>query len=277
MKDLAQKAERLLELHQGPKTLLLPNIWDVFGAKTLVSLGYPAIATASASVAYSLGWRDGEKIPFERMLSRVSEVAGAVEVPVTADLEGGYADRPEDLAKNMVRALEHGVAGINLEDTHRGSGKLYEIERQCDRIRAVREAAESFGIHLVINARTDVFLRESEAPHTEKLNHCIRRLTAYREAGADCVYPIPLGDVKSLRKVKDAVEAPVNAYAGAADASSLVELEQAGIQRVSFGPTMFRATMGRLQSLASHIWEHGDLASIHDRSLSGKDVDQILG
>jgi len=275
VRDQAKKAEQLLALHHRPKLLLLPNIWDPIGAMTLESLGYPAVATASASVAYSLGYPDGEHIPFDLMLDRVGSVADAVQVPVTADLEGGYADDPNDTAANIRRALDRGIVGINLEDTERSRGELYKIEQQCERIRAIRRMAEQVGVPLVINARTDVYLRDRDSSAKEKLTHCIERLKAYRDAGADCLYPIPLGDLATLRKIHDAVQTPMNAFAGAG-ADSLLELERGGVRRVSFGPRLFRAVQGRLKAIVMGLQDYESYDAITDGAISGSEIDQIL-
>jgi 2-methylisocitrate lyase-like PEP mutase family enzyme len=135
---LTQKAERLRALHHTGRILVLPNIWDPGGARMMESLGYPAVATASASIAYALGYDDGQQITLEAMLDVVGRVASSVHVPVTADMEWGYAEEPQDVAENMRRVLPAGAVGINLEDSVREGERLFEVEFQCARISAVR-------------------------------------------------------------------------------------------------------------------------------------------
>ncbi len=155
--DLAQKADRFRALHHEGRILVLPNTWDPGGARMMEWLGYPAVATASASVAYALGYDDGQQITLDAMLDVVGRVASSVKVPVTADMEWGYAEQPKDVAENMRRVLRAGAAGINLEDSIREGESMFETELQCARIRAVREMSRREGVPLFINARTDVF------------------------------------------------------------------------------------------------------------------------
>src|SRR5579871_6731798 len=144
-----QKANTLRELHHGAKALLLPNVWDVAGARIIEEAGFPAIATTSAGIAFSLGYPDGQKISREEMLARVGRIARAVKVPVTADVEAGYGARPEDAARTAREVIVAGAVGINLEDATGDAGRpLYELPLQLERIRAVREAALKSGVLL---------------------------------------------------------------------------------------------------------------------------------
>src|SRR5215211_6039873 len=200
--DLTQKAERLRALHHGRRILVLPNIWDPGGARMLEWLGYPAVATASAAVAYSLGYDDRQQITLDAMLDVVGRVARAVKVPVTADMEWGYAEQPDDVAENMRRVLRAGAVGINLEDSVREGEVLFPIEFQCDRIRAVREMARQEGVPFFINARTDVFWPAVPGTEAEKFDEAVRRAKAYVEAGGDGFYPILLGDLDTLKRLR---------------------------------------------------------------------------
>ena len=197
----AAKAQRFLALHHDPKLLVLPNIWDPLGARMLESVGYPAVATASAAVAFSQGYDDGEQIPFDLMLDVIRRIAERVEVPVTADVERGFAGSPEDVAENMKRVLQAGAVGINLEDSRSEGGELLAADAQADRLRAVREMADREQIPLVINARTDVFLRDTPTSRSEKIEEAITRGRRYLEAGADCLYPIGAGDLETVRTI----------------------------------------------------------------------------
>ncbi len=254
--DLTQKAERLRALHEGERMLVLPNIWDPGGARMLEHLGYPAVATASAAVAYSLGYDDGQQLTLDAMLDAVGRVASSVDVPVTADMEWGYAEQPEDVAETMREVLRAGAVGINLEDSSRGRETLFDIGFQCARIRAVREMAREEGVPLVINARTDVFFPKVSGTADEKFDQAVLRAKAYLEAGGDCFYPIMLGDLATLRKLFQAIQAPINVLAPTARAT-LLELEAAGIARVSLGPALMWASLTVMQKIAVELRDGG--------------------
>src|SRR5574341_911408 len=182
------KAEAFRRLHAGPRMLVLPNVWDVASAKIVELAGYPAIATSSAAVAWMLGYPDGERIGRDEMAAAVARIARAVAVPVTADMEAGYGTRPEDAAATARAVVPAGAVGMNLEDAADSEGAaLLDEARQCERIQAAREAAAAAGVPLVINARTDVFLSGIGEPGG-RLAHAVRRLNAYRDAGADSLF-----------------------------------------------------------------------------------------
>jgi predicted thioesterase len=154
-----QKAEGLRALHRGPRILVLPNAWDVASARLLEEAGFGAIATTSAGIAFTLGYPDGQRISREEMLAVVGRIAAAVKVPVTADVEAGYGDRPEDAARTARDVIEAGAVGMNLEDgTDDPQHPLSDLALQVERLAAVQEAARSAGVPVVLNARTDVYL-----------------------------------------------------------------------------------------------------------------------
>ncbi|HEY1055814.1 MAG TPA: isocitrate lyase/phosphoenolpyruvate mutase family protein, partial [Emticicia sp.] len=153
-----EKALKLYALHHTGKLLILPNIWDALGALLLESLEFPAIATASASVAYSNGYNDGEQIPFNEVLIRLRQIAQSVDVPVTADIESAYATTDAQLRENINLLLDTGIVGINIEDTKTDTHSLYSIEEQSNRISIIKEVAKERDIPLFVNARTDVLI-----------------------------------------------------------------------------------------------------------------------
>lgn len=273
--DLVQKAERLRALHQGSRILVLPNIWDPGGARMMEWLGYPAVATASASVAYSLGYDDLQQITLDAMVDVVGRVASAVQVPVTADLEWGYAEEPQDVAENMRRVLRAGAVGINLEDSIREGEVLFPIEYQCARIRAVREMAEQEGVPLFINARTDVFWPRVPGTPDVKLEEAIKRARAYLEAGGDCFYPILLGDLDTLKTIYEAIKAPINVLAPTSKAT-LEELEEAGIARVSLGPALMWATLTTMRNIAVGLQNYGSFEPFTKDMISSDDIRAYL-
>jgi len=182
-------AEQLLALHHAQQPLILVNVWDVASALVVQRARLPAIATSSSAVSSALGYPDGERIPAEEMLAAVARIAARVSVPVTADLEAGYAEDLEGVAATARHLVETGAVGLNLEDgIDPETGSLRTPDQAAQRVRAVRKVAHELGVPLVINARTDAFLGASGAPH-ELLSDAIARLSAYRDAGADCLFP----------------------------------------------------------------------------------------
>ncbi|MCZ6766538.1 MAG: isocitrate lyase/phosphoenolpyruvate mutase family protein, partial [bacterium] len=229
-----QKAKDFLALHHDPKLLVLPNIWDPGGARLLEHLGYPAVATASAAVAYSLGHDDGERITFDVMVDVIQRIASAVSVPVSADIEGGYGEDPLDVFNNVRRIVQAGAVGINIEDSFSEGGPLRDASSQCERIRQARNAARGEKVPIVINARMDVFIG-SDTATDDQMSEAVSRARAYLDAGADCIYPITLGRIKALKELLSQIRAPINVYANA-KAAPMRDLEKAGISRLSLGP-----------------------------------------
>ncbi len=270
-----KRAEKFRRLHQDPKLLVLPNIWDPLGARMLESLGYPAVATASAAVAFSLGYDDGEKIDFETMLETIRRIAASVDVPVSADIEGGYAETAEGVAGNVRQALLAGAVGINLEDSVGGEGKLRHVDDQCERIRAVREMAQGEGIPLLINARVDVFLREGIESRSDRIDETVARARAYVEAGADCIYPIGPGDPATLKPILEEVRAPINVYASTA-AAPMRELETLGVSRLSLGPGMIRASVTTMKRVAERLLDYGSYEPFTNDVLSSDEIRRYL-
>src|SRR5215469_4388456 len=237
------RANAFRAMHRGEKILLLPNAWDVASARVFEDAGFGAIATTSAGVAFSLGYADGQKITREEMLARVGRIAKAVKVPVTADVEAGYGNRPEDAGRTASEVIEAGAVGMNLEDvTDDASHPLAEVSLQLEKIRAAKEAALKRGVLLVLNARTDVYLKQVGAPES-RYDETIRRLEAYRDAGADCVFVPGVYDAETIGRLVRDVKCPVNILVGPGS-PSVPELEKLGVARVSVGSSPMRATLG---------------------------------
>jgi 2-methylisocitrate lyase-like PEP mutase family enzyme len=244
--ELAARAERLLALHAEPGVLVLPNAWDAASAKAFEAAGFAALATTSAGVVESLGHRDGEQAPVAEVLAAVARICGAVSVPVTADLEGGYGLAADDLVDGLLGA---GAVGLNLEDTdHRGPGPLVDAEVQADRLAAVKEAARRRGVDVVLNARVDVHVRQV-GPEEERLAEAIRRGRRYLEAGADCLYPIVVADEPTIRVFVEDTGAPVNILLrpGAPPVARLAEL---GVARATFGSGLMRTALTAARTAA---------------------------
>ena len=269
------KAQALLSLHTSGELLVLPNVWDPIGARVLERLGYPAIATASAAIAESLGYADGENIRLGTMLEILFRMSRSVSVPVTADIEAGYSDTVDALRETIVRVMETGVVGINIEDSLVKGGPLRSIAEQCERISAIREVAVSHGVHIIINARADSFLSSSFSSLQEKIEDAILRARAYVEAGADCIYPIGPGDDETLSLLRERITAPLNVLASP-KASGLADLHRLGINRVSFGPYIFRSCLSKFVGIAEELKGFGKSSCFAKNSLLGADVSKFL-
>ncbi|MHA6628863.1 isocitrate lyase/PEP mutase family protein [Pseudonocardia sichuanensis] len=236
-----EKAGRLRTLHVPGRPLILPNAWDAATAHAVVAAGFPAVATASAAVAPSLGYDDHERTPPDEMFAAVARMARAVEVPVTADIERGYGLPAGEIARRLISA---GAVGCNLEDSDARTGELVPVEEQARLLADVRAAAPE----LVINARVDALIHGSGS-REERIQDAVRRGQAYAAAGADCVYPLIADrlDLAEVRVLVDGIGLPVN-LAFLPGGPSLAELAAAGVARISFGPGLFRLVQGHLDA-----------------------------
>ena len=269
------KAMAFRGMHRGGKILVLPNAWDVASARIFEIAGFGAIATTSAGVAFTLGYPDGQKIPREEMLARVGRIARSVKVPVTADLEAGYGARPEDAARTAREAIEAGAVGMNLEDrADDAAHPLVDLPLQLEKIRAVREAALKTGVLLVLNARTDVYLAKVGEPG-KRYDEAVRRLVAFRDAGADCVFVPGLTDAETIGRIVREVKCPVNILA-TLGAPAATELEKLGVARVSVGSGPMRATLGLTRRIAEELKSAGTYAWL-EGAIPHADVNRMLG
>ena len=270
------KAEHFKKLHQGSEILILPNIWDSLGAALLESLGYPAVATASASVALTNGYEDGEHIPFREVLIRLETITDSVKVPVTADIESGYAITDEALEKNIEQVISTGIVGINLEDHDKQSDTLFSLETQSKRIRLVRKVAETMNVPLFINARTDVYLRgKGFITPEEKLNETLRRGKAYLDAGADGLFPPAMKDKDELAKLVASLRCPVNviAFPGIPDFKTLKEI---GVARISLGPGFLKIAIRAMKQLAQKLKNYEGLDEVIANEVSSEELKKLV-
>jgi len=256
-----KKAEALKALHHGKEPLVLANVWDVASARIIEEAGFPALATTSAGIAFAHGFPDGQKIPADRMMAAIADIAGAVQVPVTADVEAGYGPKPEDAARTARDVMEAGAVGMNFEDaTNDAAHPLTDLGLQLERIRAIRETSAQAGVRLVLNARTDVYLLQVGDP-AKRYDEAVRRLRAYREAGADCVFVPGVRDAETIRRIVAELNCPVNVLA-VPGSPSVPELAALGVKRISLGSGPMRAAMGLLRSLATEIKTKGTYTSM---------------
>jgi 2-methylisocitrate lyase-like PEP mutase family enzyme len=268
------KANAFRAMHRGPDVLVLANVWDVASARILEEAGFGALATTSAGIAFTLGYPDGQKISREEMLARVGRIARAVKVPVTADVEAGYGDRPEDAAETARGVIEAGAIGMNLEDGTDRPGQLVELSLQLEKIRAVREAALKSGVLLVLNARTDVYLEQIGAEET-RYDETVRRLLAYRDAGADCVFVPGLRDAETISRLAKDVQCPLNILAGPGF-PPVPELRKLGVARVSLGSAPMRATLGLVRRMAEELKSTGTYTTL-EGAPAHANVNRMLG
>ena len=260
MAATVEKAEAFRALHRGPRPLVLPNAWDVPSARVFENAGFPAVATSSAGIMVSHGYPDGEEMPRRELLQAVARIAERVAVPVSADVVAGFGRSARDVEKTIGLVIRSGAVGVNIEDLHPTHDGLVRLDVQLRRLEAVKRAAASSGIPLVINARTDAF-RHAAGDEPTRLQEAIRRAGAYRDAGADCVYPMGLTDAASITAFVEAVHCPVNVMVREG-LPPLAELERIGVRRVSFGPSASYAALGLLKRISREVLEQGSFDSL---------------
>lgn len=254
------KADLLRELH-ADGVLVLPNAWDAGSAALIARAGAKAIATTSGGVSWALGRPDGQALSREEMVEQVRLVAAAVDVPVTADVEGGYGHAPEDVAATVEAVIAAGAVGVNIEDSKGFGVPLFTAEEQSARLRAAREAAERAGLpELVVNIRTDVFLFQVGEPEG-RLDDVLARAAAYAEAGADSLFVPGLVDLDVLKRLVEGSPLPVNVMAGPG-APSVAEFEAVGVRRVSLGTAVAQAAYSVAHRAAEEALTKGTYAEL---------------
>jgi 2-methylisocitrate lyase-like PEP mutase family enzyme len=244
-----EKATELLRLHTDPALLVVVNVWDAITAKVVADAGSAALATASHSIAATLGYPDGEQIPRDLMIDMVGRIAAAVDVPVSADLESGYGDAGDTVR----RAIGVGIAGANLED------RMQPLTDSVAAVAAAVKAAESEGVPFVLNARTDAFLKAGDRDPAEVLTDAIERGRAFLDAGAACVFvPGKLDEPTVVALVEALGERRLSVIhvPGSLPQARLAEL---GVARVSFGPFTQRAALTYLADLTADLLGGGAL------------------
>ncbi|CAM4068371.1 isocitrate lyase/phosphoenolpyruvate mutase family protein [Nocardia ninae] len=255
-------AAALRALHERG-IFVLPNAWDAVSAAVIARAGAPAIATTSAGVAWSLGTGDGQQLTRDDTIGVIRRIAAVVDVPVTADVEGGYGPAPEDVAATILAAVSAGAVGVNLEDSTAPGGPLFDTGAQADRLRAAREAAQRADLpELVINARTDVYLFGIGAPES-RFGEVLTRAAAYAAAGADSLFVPGLLDLPTLTDLVAESPLPINVMAGAG-APSVAELAAAGVRRVSVGSAVAQAAYTLAETAATELLEHGTYTALEN-------------
>lgn len=261
------KGKILHDLHHNGKLLVLPNVWESLGAAMLEDIGYPAIATASGATAFSNGYHDGEKIPFSNLLVILQRIVKSVNIPVTADIESGYATGNSKLGENIRSLINIGVAGINIEDSHHEEQKLIPTDVQCEKISLIKKISAEMGMPLFVNARTDAFIKGNDLSDDEKLAQTIHRGRAYKAAGADGLYPIFLKDKKAISAVIKEVDLPVNILLlpGIPDFN---ELKEIGVARLSLGPGLLKVAINTMKNVAEKLLNFDGMNDVAQNPIS---------
>jgi 2-methylisocitrate lyase-like PEP mutase family enzyme len=270
------RAIQLRELHYGPSILVLPNAWDAASARIIEQAGFRAIATTSSGVAASLGYPDGQKISRDMLVEVTQRITRVVECPVTVDIEAGYGDTTEEVLQTVKAVIDAGAVGINIEDSTKQQEKsLVDVSLQVQLLKAIQETALSKEVPVVVNARTDVYLLAKGDPGS-RFEQAVQRLNAYRQAGADCLFPIGVSDVHAIADLTKAINGPINILAGPTT-PSIAELAQLGVARVSFASGPMRAVLARLRRIARELLEQGTYTSMTEETLSGAEFRSLFG
>jgi 2-methylisocitrate lyase-like PEP mutase family enzyme len=242
---LQERAQALLALHQPGNPVILPTVWDAWSARLAVDAGFAALTVGSHPLADSIGKADQEGMTFEDVLTRVKQITAAVDVPISVDIESGYGESPTRLITGL---LDAGAVGLNIEDTvHSEGGRLRSSSEHAELVGALRKAADAAGVHVVINARTDLFLRQ-DGDESDRVDRAIARLTEAAAAGADSLYPVGRHDPDTLRRLATELPLPINAIA-LPDQSDPASFGPLGVGRISFGPFLQAALSGRAKEI----------------------------
>jgi 2-methylisocitrate lyase-like PEP mutase family enzyme len=266
---VASRRRAFRALHGGPAILVLPNAWDVISARVYEDAGFPAVATSSAGLANSLGYSDGNVLDVDLHLATLERMVRALDVPLSADVESGYAPDTAALAEFVRRLAETGVAGYNLEDGLYES-QVFPLAEAAARVAAAKKAAPD----VFLNARTDIYLAVIGSPST-RFAATVERLRAFAEAGADGVFVPGIADAETIGRLAASVRLPLNVLAGPTipDAAALQRL---GVRRVSVGSSVMRRTLGVLREIAHELRDAGTFTFTRDPSVSYAEANALL-
>ncbi|MBV8369089.1 MAG: isocitrate lyase/phosphoenolpyruvate mutase family protein [Candidatus Eremiobacteraeota bacterium] len=265
----AAKRRAFRALHDGPALFVIPNAWDVITARVFEEAGFPAVATSSAALANSLGFPDGSALDVDLHLSTLERIVRALDVPLSADVENGYADEPAAVASFIERLAQTGVAGYNLEDTVH-EHELYPLDLAVARVRAARAAEPD----LFLNARTDIYLG-GIGPEATRFERTVERLRAFADAGADGVFVPGVMDAETIGKLAAASPRPLNVLAGPKSPNAKT-LHALGVRRVSVGSWPGRRILGVLREIARELREDGTFTFIREPIMSYADANALV-
>lgn len=272
MRTQAEKAIAFHALHEREGAFIIPNPYDIGTARLLAHLGFEALATTSAGCAFALGKRD-YTLTREQVLAHATEIVAAADLPVSADLEGGFGDDPQTVAETFRLAAATGLAGGSLEDsTGRPDNPIYEHELAVERVRAAAEVTSALSFPFMLTARCENYL----VGKTD-LNDTIKRLQAYQEAGANVLYAPGLRMREDIAAVVSSVDRPVNVLMALQGVHfTLAELSEIGVKRVSVGSTLARAALGAFLRAAREMKEQGTF-TFADEAVSYANVSEMFG
>jgi 2-methylisocitrate lyase-like PEP mutase family enzyme len=273
MQSQRDKAQDFRELHHGKRILILPNAWDVPSSRVFENEGFPAVATSSAGLMVSLGYPDGEVMRRDEFVSAVRRIAKVLSIPLSVDIVAGFGKTTKEVLNTVRAILKAGGIGINIEDFAHATKTLFPIERQIENVKEIKRLGDRVGIPLVINARTDA-LRFAVGDDEAKFREAVRRALAYRDAGADCVYPMGLTDSISIRRFVKELDFPINVMVRKG-LPAVTELESLGVSRLSFGPSASYAAMGLLKRAAKEVLEKGTYQNLVDGAISFDELNSL--
>lgn len=273
LKSQSEKASEFRALHKKDHILILPNAWDVASARAFENAGFPAVATSSAGMMVSLGYPDGETIDRNEFVDAIRRIAKILTVPLSVDVVAGFGDTPDQVAATVTDVVKAGAVGVNIEDFIHAEKKLFTIEKQIEKLKAIKKLQQALNVPIVINARTDA-LRYAPGDEAAKLKEALRRSVAYRDVGADCVYPMGLMDPAPISTFVKALNFPINVMVRKG-LPSIKELERLGVARVSFGPTASYAAMGLLKQISKEVLEKGTYESLLDGAISYDELNNL--
>jgi 2-methylisocitrate lyase-like PEP mutase family enzyme len=275
--DQKEKATLLRALHKRGDPVIFVNAWDAGSARIIEEAGAKAIATTSAGLAQALGYPDGQKLPWNELIAAVRRIVRVVKLPVTTDIEAGFASNPRDLQRNMEELIDAGAVGVNLEDfVHDGQKKkLYPAEEQVARIQAVRKAGDKKGVPLVINARTDAYWVDPTQSEESRIEQTITRGRAYIRAGADCIFIPGAVDLHVISRLVEGIDSCVNVLA-MKGAPPIGELARAGVARVSVGSGLFRSAYTKTRLNAQEVLQRGTYAGFIEGTFPYEDFNRLF-
>jgi 2-methylisocitrate lyase-like PEP mutase family enzyme len=271
--EQAAKAEAFRALHRGPRLLLMANAWDAVSARIFEAEGFAAVATTSGGVSWAIGYPDGEAAPWDEVVEQTARIARAVAVPVTADIEAGFGATPEAVSRSIADIIRAGVVGVNLEDGLPGPTPMRTVDDAVARIRAAREAARAAGVPIVINARTDLYIKNI-GDEASRFDEAVARGRAYLAAGADCFYPITLRDSGTIGRLVQALNAPVNINVRAGW-PSVAELEALGVARVTTATQITLMALATTRQIAREIKTTGRFDAINP-AIAHPEMQQLM-
>ncbi|MFE1312959.1 isocitrate lyase/phosphoenolpyruvate mutase family protein [Streptomyces sp. NPDC058755] len=255
---LADSALAFRALHVPGRPLVLPNAWDPVSAAVVVEAGAAAVATTSAGLAWALGTADGDRLDRDRAVAAVARIVDAVRVPVTADIEGGYAEDAAGVADTVRAVIAAGAVGVNIEDArHEAGGEpLREVAEQAERIAAARAAADTAGLPLFVNARIDTFLRGAGG-----VDLTLERAAAFLAAGADGIFVPGAVDPETVKALVAGVDGPLNVLVGPG-AQTVAELAALGVARISAGSSLAEAAHALVRRAARELLREGTYGAL---------------